>query len=721
MTIISQTNRSILFEEINPEALNLLTIVGDVKGVDSLNDEKIEEIHQYLLVKSFDEFLDRFSPTVYSFYNAANQKVVYTLTKPENIADDCITEIVIDQNNDFLKMLITLIDTKRSQGIPNVDFKFEKILDMISPKKVMDDIRQVRREIHYLYSEYEKIDDGDPKKLDVGDKLNYKFEEASLNYNNVMAMMPLAIEDIKTRLLLGGAQSENNAEAFQAGVLTMGEDGELKIIEAPKEETTSLTLLEEGSRNELSLCFEEDYEELNEQPISYVKDLVVRTFSPLPATVNSEVDMALEVRNYNTYLEFYKSSKDDFIKAVKPLIEKILGVKMYFDQYQTKNKGMAPSLIITKTSMDMMTKSNHIPRLETYLNTVNMKNDFSKTIWFAIVPNVELDEMGKNKISRSRFKGNENNVKHDGNTMESLSVLLDIIYRYRVQVFFSFKSGEETTFNHLATTAIDQYVDKCKHLVRKDYSEFAIPCLPNFTIIPRDKSGVIIDSKMIESEHGVQLSKEKEDILKLWIEGVYVGAAYVAAGLVAAYQCPEFLKERFRDTYRNNPGVRFDIEANDHALRVPTTMAKEISGFTNQIKDMINRQNFGFVFASENSQLGGKDISRITVYKARSLEMTEDGFDSIYKTLVSTYLDRIMRFQTNDFKSDNIRFFFSNNPSSQKSKWLENTGNVNSILYEGDDISCVVDDKASRFDVSLNFSGSTKNLIGEITRDKTLV
>ena len=54
-------------------------------------------------------------------------------------------------------MLLTMIQTKRSQGIENVDFKFDKILDMISPKKVMDDIRFVRKEIHYLYGEYEKL------------------------------------------------------------------------------------------------------------------------------------------------------------------------------------------------------------------------------------------------------------------------------------------------------------------------------------------------------------------------------------------------------------------------------------------------------------------------------------------------------------------------------------------------------------------------------------
>ena len=179
MDVIQQTNRTMLFEEINPERLDLLTLVGDTKGLNSLNDDKIKEINENLLVSSFDEFLDKFAPTVYSFYNANNQKVMYTLNKPETLSDELITEIPINQSNDFLKMLFTLIDTKRAQGIANVDFKFENLLDMISPKKVMEDIKQTRKEIQYTYGKYDSLDDEDPLKLDLGDKLNDKIGRAS--------------------------------------------------------------------------------------------------------------------------------------------------------------------------------------------------------------------------------------------------------------------------------------------------------------------------------------------------------------------------------------------------------------------------------------------------------------------------------------------------------------------------------------------------------------
>jgi hypothetical protein len=108
MEIIQQTNRTILFEEINPEKLDLLTMIGDTKGIDSLDDGKIKEINEKLLVKSFDEFLDKFAPVVYSFYNATNQKVMYTLKKPENLPEEYITEIPVNMSNDPFSINWTL-------------------------------------------------------------------------------------------------------------------------------------------------------------------------------------------------------------------------------------------------------------------------------------------------------------------------------------------------------------------------------------------------------------------------------------------------------------------------------------------------------------------------------------------------------------------------------------------------------------------------------------
>ncbi|MCM1560811.1 MAG: transcriptional regulator [Butyrivibrio sp.] len=718
MNTISQTNRTILFEEINPEKQNLLTLVGDVRGINSLSDDKIKTLNEALLVRSFDEFLEKFEPVVYSFFDANNQKVLYTLKKPEGISDDLLTEIRLNRQNDFLKMLMTLVETKRSQGTINVDFQFEKLTDMISPKKVMDDIRQNRKELQYTYGEYAKLDDGDPQKLDLADKLNVMFEEASANYNNVMAMLPLAIEDIKTRLLLGDRQAARDAAPLAIGVLSMDAEGELKILEAPKEKKQELVVIDDNANTGLIAALEDDYKALNEDGNEYVMSLVTRTFCPLASTMESVVDVEKEVANYNSYLEFYKASKDDFIKVVKPLVEKILGVWSFFEQFPGNIKTMRPSLIVTNTGNELLARSSNIPRLITYLSSVNAKNDFANTIWYGIFPSVSLDSHSRMKAVRERFKGNENVDKEDVNSVESLARILDVLKDYSVQCFFSYETGDQTTFNALAMGGIEEYENKCSSLIGKSFSEYAIPCIPNFTIIPKDKSGVILDKRMHMTENNTaELSGEKEDVMKLWIDGVYIGAAYVAAGLASAYQSPEYLKEVFRKNVDDElPGVRFDIEAGDHALKVHTTMAKEITGFTNVIKNDINRRNFGFVFSSENAMLGDTNIQNIMVYKARNLLSDGKSYEPIYKTQVTSYIERVMRHATGDFKQESIAEFFSNKPTSQKNRWLEKKECVNAILGSGDDIRHSVDAATGYCTLDILFNGNVKNLEVEVNR-----
>lgn len=718
MSIIRQTNRTLLFEEINPEKSDILTLVGDVRGIDSLSDEKIKEMNEALLVRSFDEFIDKFDPTVYSFFNANNQKIMYTLQKPETIPEEMLTPIHLNRQNDFLKMLMSLVEAKRSQSIINVDFQFDRLTDMISPKKVMEDIRQNRKELQYVYKTYAELEDGDPHKLDLADKLNVMFEEASVNYNNVLAMLPLAIEDIKTRLLLGEAEEKKDNTPLALGVLSMDENGELKVLEAPKAETSELMVVDDNVNAGLIAALEEDYEALNEESSDYVKALVTRTYCPLASTMVSSIDIRQEVSNYNSYLEFYKTAKDDFIKVVKPLIEKILGVWAFFEQYPSNIKGMKPSMFITNISNDMLVKANNPPRLIAFLNTVNAKNDFDNTIWYGVVPSVSLDQNSNIRLTRQRFQGNENTEKTGVNSVEALVRLLDVLKDYSVQCFFSYETGDKTTFNNMATEGIEKYEDRCSSLIGKAYSEFAIPCIPNFTIIPKEKSGVILDNRMLLNENNMaELSKEKEDIMKLWIDGVYVGAAYIAAGLVAAYQCPEYLKEMFRrNVDAELPGVRFDIEAGDHPLRVHTVMAKEITGFTNSIKNEINRHSFGFVFSSENAILGTENVHNIMVYKARNLMSDGKVYEPIYKTQVTTYIERMLRHATGDFKQENIVQFFSNNPSSQKSRWQEKRGCVNAVIGEGDDIEYEIDEANGYCVLNITFNGNVKNLEIEINR-----
>lgn len=718
--VIKQTNRTLLMETINPEKMDFLTLVGDVRGVESLSDDKIKEINNHLLVRSFDELLEKFDPAVYGYYNANNQKVAYLREKPEGVPEELLSKVPLNRQNELMKMLMSMVEAKRSQGVINTEFSFEKLTDAIAPTKVMDSIRQNRKELQYIYGEYAKLDDGDPKKLDLADKLNVMMEEASANYSNINALLPLAISDIKTRLLLGDGNGKKGGEPLALGVLSMGEQGELRILEAPKVETTALAAVDDNVNTGLIAALKEDYEAVSGESNEYVSELVARTFCPLSSTMESGIDRETEVANYNGYVQMYLDSKIAFIKAVKPLMETLLGAWCYFEQYPKKLKGMKPSLLITNVSNELLAKSSNISRLITYLNTVNAKNDFGNTAWYSIVPNVSLDQHSKMKLTRERFKGNSMTERSDVNSVESLARLLDVFKDYGVQCFFSYEAGDNTTFNALAAEGIEKYEERCAPLMDKEFSEYAIPCLPNFTIIPKDRSGVVLDSRMVidEDTGAVELSKEKEDIMKLWIDGVYVGAAYVAAGIVAAYQCPEYLKNKFGRVQLDMdlPGVRFDIESDNHGLVACTTMAKEITGFTSNVKNEINRKNFGFVFSSENATYKGNAITSIMVYKARNLMSDGYMYEPIYKTQVTNYIERVLRHGTGDFKEDSIVQFFSNNPTSQKSQWLSKKECLNGILGKGDDIEYSIDDDNGYCTLNITFNGNVKNLEVEINR-----
>ena len=65
---------------------------------------------------------------------------------------------------------------------------------------------------------------------------------------------------------------------------------------------------------------------------------------------------------------------------------------------------MRPSLLIANVKNEVMANSLNVPKLCAYLNTVNEKNDYGNTVWYAIVAGVSLDEKSKMNVTRERFK-----------------------------------------------------------------------------------------------------------------------------------------------------------------------------------------------------------------------------------------------------------------------------------------------------------------------------
>lgn len=166
-----------------------------------------------------------------------------------------------------------------------------------------------------------------------------------------------------------------------------------------------------------------------------------------------------------------------------------------------------------------------------------------------------------------------------------------------------------------------------------------------------------------------------------------------------------------------NPFVHNDEEYGKYMVEESGLFdVEEITGYTNDIKSDINRKNFGFVFSSENAVLKDLNIQNIMVYKARNLLTDGKSYEPIYKTQVTTYIQRVMRLATGDFKQENIVEFFSSKPTSQRSRWMEKKDYINAIIGNGDDIRYSIDETAGYCTLDIAFNGNVKNLEIEINR-----
>lgn len=712
---INQTNRTMLFEEFNSSKKDIITLISDCENINSLSDDIIEEINTHLLVSNFEEFLEKFDPCIYSYYDFEKNKICYTTELNPNIPDDVVTVIKINKENSFFNMLLSLIDSRNSDKSKNINFKYEDILDLLTPKKIIEDLKQTRKQINHLYEKYNALDDNNPEKLEIGDKLNYRFEGISKNYNNILAMLPLAIEDIGVRLELNKKESsKQKIEKIKPGILSIGQNGGLQVLEI----NTSNELLQidtnQNNSNQLSEIFKNDYLENSKNPNEYVANLISRSFAPLNSDV-LDISVEKEIENYNNYLELYKSSQEEFIKVAKELMRKILGVKLFFDQYNVKSKNMTPKLLITNIGADSITNHKNIKALEVYLNTVNNKNDFENTVWFSILPNINFETRLESENIKQIFSGNRAENLKQKTKFKSLLVLANILEKYKIQLFFSFHADENTDFKSLSINGIDGYKNQTKVLENKSFSEYLVCSLPNFTLVPKNRSKILIGEKIIRENENESMMEE----VFFYINGIYIDSCYIACGITSSYQCPNYLKERFQNVSSVNPGVRLNIESEENNFLVLTTMPKEISGYTNDIKNKINELNYGFVFSSDNAVYKNKFIDNISVYKARSLSKNTSGvYEPIYKTLTCTYIERILRYETSDFKEDRINYFFSNSPNSMKTLWTNNSEYINAILKKEDDMSYSIDTLANSFNLNLSFSGAVKHLKLSINANK---
>ena len=469
--------------------------------------------------------------------------------------------------------------------------------------------------------------------------------------------------------------------------------------------------LSDDRQQQLIEFIDNDYEECSENSNKFVKSLMISTYAPLQMQKFDEPKV--EVKKHKQYMEILKNEKENFIKVARPLLQKIIGIKLFFDQYDSSSELMKPELLISNCSLSRVVQEESTEKLKNYLEMVNTITEHNDTIWFAIVPGITLDETKKKKRkSKLETSSNIQNNNVTVNSIEDLSSLMSVMEKFRIQTFFNFTANEKSTFNDLNREGLGKYIKKTEILRNSSKAEYAIPCIPNFTILPDDKSNYVI-GKEFEIQDGNAISTNKS--VDVMLGGLYVDSAYVAAGIIAACQCPAYLRDKFKSKIVNSlPGVRFDIEEGDNRLKTVTTLAREISGYPAKLIEVINENAFGIIFSSDSLS---SQKERVSILKARNLLTNENNAqcERIFRTLTLTYILRIFNIKANQISTKKTinNFFNEKQPDSMVRQWRKNEKYLNGICRQGDNIITTFEENDA--EVKLEFDNIPKILKLTIT------
>lgn len=659
---MEQTNRTILFEEINPEKENLYTLVGDVRNKCSLTDDEIVSINQKLLVTSFEEFLKKFEPKIYGMVDM--QQMKFAFAKEDMWRDTNTFCINIEKGNPFFSAIFQMLDTNNYVKKINVSITNQLISVLMDEKvqKLKRLIKEVKEE--FLFGERDKV-------AFLLNQIADNYDMGFLFLQVLMEQLPKQIENMSDKVLNPLVVKSFNGNRIE--VLRMStnfKDFEFVIDASRREEYAEII---------------EHFFEIRRAQGREVHNIEALQLCLMQGAYGEE-NIGYLISRYNFYQDFYSKVIQVFWSEIRQLLQNVLGIYTFFQQYTVEEvqRKMCPSILVANCSVEAIQLVGNRERLIVYLDTVNSKNYSSDTIWYAILPGIayKKDDIQDNVRVRFKSAGSEKRefiykeISHDE---EDIRVLVDILADYQVINFLSILGKRSTTFGQLLRDGIDNYNDTFNAFTSIEGKEYIVPCIPNFTIIPREFMELHLGKTYQYddfSNEGVMVIGSK----KLWLEGLYVEASYVAAGLAAAWQCPNYLNKYHKNKVTMElPGVSYRIMDGNNRYMTKTTMLREILYCSDELRDSIEKRSMGVVFLPE-----GNGVIMAT---DRCMTFQNESNDCISTVQTLVYIERVIRYETNDFKNTLIRSFFQNRPDSIKSKWFERKKNINAMIKENEDLT----------------------------------
>lgn len=679
----------LVFDEFSQKGNKISYLLENSKGQVQLTDKQLKEIEDELGVSNFDEFLEKFAPVVYPVMT--EEGASWTLEDNGN------TPIKIDKNFKAFKLMLDIMEKRKSSGQSNLEFNWEDSFQSILPASMVEDAKALRGQLEYNKKQLDKLDKADPKYKEIANKIvKTRKEIVKIYQDNPLNLLPLAIEDSKKKLQNLGYTPNSTKEVKESpklGYLEFSPNGEIefKEIKNKKEAVTDLVLTEaKENSNSLTIqnWLENDYNKVTKEDKknNYVKNLVLSTFTNKYEIIESTNVEELKAR-YTQQLDIYKAQLENSFESLSEIFTKLLGIKAFFDQ---GNEKMDVKLIILNENVNELVKRKKL--LNTYLSSLNLK-EFSKdlnlgaNIYTAIIPNVIIGkdevEFEVDDLDDISFEEEEKQIDGKTSNLGSAKEILEELTKENILTFINFKADKDSNFESMQKYGIKKFEEDLKTASFNKKTSYIVPCYPNFTVVA-------------DTDFKVDLRIDNKDSYT-YLKGVYIDASYVTAGLVAAYLNPQGLLHTKRfdikksELNMENPGVRINLEEPKLGRKIVTALAKESNlGIIGKIKSEIRELNQGFIFICDEK------VNYMYPMICRNTKKEE-----IFKVLLLEYIKKVVNEKTKGslaaIKELNKNIFRN---------WEKEVDKLNSIIKEGEKVTVDTEEKEPKIVVSLVKDGA---------------
>ena len=641
---MEQTNRTILFEEINPNKGSFLTFIQD-EMPESISDNTLQQINSYLEVASFEECLQKFEPTIFLCFDSEKKQVFCTLNEDEiSYGRYEVCRIKINIEYPLLRYYIDLLEQKVNQ-VCDLDIKLLKLMFPINSAS------EFLEEYMKIASRYV---DGNRK--DITKKLTDFLEK----YDNVLSLLYILF-------CVAGNELARKDEVSQKIILS-----DKKYMQV-KEDKVSANFIDRHIN--ISDTEIHEYEEWLTRNLSNTEhqELYRQIFN----VVIKGKDLDLEELQYIYYesLDFLIIIIECFWNICRPQLEGLLGIYNYFAQYKIDSKGMIPKLLVTNFKPSDINDVKNREKLKLFLNSTNEKINGENIYWYAFIPHMEYKNDENGVEVRERFKGNTKAFGGEFVSRENAKEIIHILAEHKIQTFVSPITGQYSNAAWVMLNGVDEWVQYQSGFSQRDTSEYVYPCFPNFSLYANSHTEIKLENKSNWEDIRVNKTGRKQ----LWIKNLAIEASYVAAGIYASVQCPVFLGKHFPNRIEpNNPGVGFRLIESNGNKKIHSILKAGNFPYSKEIMDDIYRKAAGVFFAP----LGNKMI----IAKDSAMSELYGLLNSVSTVQTLTYVERQLRYETQDFKAELIEQFFQRRPGSLMSKWNQNREYYNSILKHGESI-----------------------------------